>query len=101
VTVLSLGAVSLIASGITLGLALHDKSELDGHCPERRCPYSEHATLDRYDTMRLLSGLTLGAGIVGSAAGLILLFGSGDPEAEHASVQPLLAPGYVGVRGRL
>ncbi|MFI5309189.1 MAG: hypothetical protein ACHQ53_17670 [Polyangiales bacterium] len=101
VSVLSLGAAGLIVSGVTLGLALHDKSELDGQCPERRCPYSEHATLDRYNAMRLVSGLTLGAGLVATVSGLILLFGTGDPEAEHASVQPLLAPGFVGVRGQL
>jgi len=100
IAVLSAGAASLIVSGVTLGLALHDKSALDARCPDRHCPYSEHAVLDRYDTMRLVSGLTLAVGLVGAAAGLVMLVGD-DEESEHAAVQPVLAPGFVGMRGRL
>jgi hypothetical protein len=100
IAVLSAGAAGLIVSGVTFGLALHDKSALDARCPDRRCPYSEHALLDRYDNMRLVSGLTLAVGLVGAAAGLVMLVGEGE-ESEHAAVQPLLGPGFVGMRGRL
>jgi hypothetical protein len=98
---LSIGAAGLIASGVTFGLALHDKSKLDAHCDKRECPPTQHDTIGRYNTLRTVSGVTLGVGLVGAAAGVLLLLRSDEPSAaEHAGVQPLLAPGFVGARGR-
>lgn len=98
VIALSVGGASLIAAGITGGLALSQKSELDDACPDRRCPPAEHDLVERYDTLRLVSGVALAAGAAGVATAALLLL-SGDDEPER--VQALIAPGWVGVRGRL
>jgi tetratricopeptide (TPR) repeat protein len=97
----SIGAAGLITSGVTFGLALHDKSALDKACDDRHCPPSEHDTISRYDTLRVVSGVTLGVGLAGAAAGVILsLSDDGAAGAEHAGVAPLLGPGFIGARGR-
>jgi hypothetical protein len=99
---LSIGAAGLIASGVTFGLALHDKATLDERCHDRHCPPSQHDTIARYDTLRVVSGVTLGVGLAGAAAGVILLLSDdgGARPTEHAGVSPLLGPGFVGARGR-
>ncbi len=99
--VLSVGGASLVASAVTFGLALGQKSELDSRCPGRVCPPAEHGTVQHYDTLRALAGTTFGVGVAGAAVGLVLLLGGGHAGSEHASLQPLLGPGYAGVRGAL
>lgn len=97
----SVGAAGLIASGVTFGMALHDKNALDKVCDNRHCPANQHDTISRYDTMRVVSGVTLAVGLAGAATGVILLLGDdGGESAEHAGVTPLLGPGFVGARGR-
>jgi tetratricopeptide (TPR) repeat protein len=98
VVALSIGGAGLIASGVTFALALDKKSKLDDVCPDRRCPPPAHDDLEQYDLLRVVSGATLAAGVLGAVLGTYLLL---DEPGERATVQALIAPGWVGVRGRL
>lgn len=96
----SFGAASLVASGVSTVLALGQKSDLEGDCPNQACPPAVHDRVDRYDTLRIVSVATLAAGVIGVGLGVFLLLGS-DAEPEAAQVRATIAPGFVGVSGRL
>ena len=109
IVALSIGGAVLVVSGITLGLALADKSELDDGCPDRVCPADEpdlEDTRSRYQTLRIVSPVALGVGVVGAAVGVLLLL-SGEPAAnENASAaanapRAFLSADGLGVRGTL
>lgn len=98
ITSLVVGGAALIGSGVTAALALSEKSDLDAECRERRCPPEQHDGVDRYDTLRLVSGLTLVGGAVFAGLGAVLLLTSED---EPERVQAVVGPGYAGLSGRL
>lgn len=95
---LVVGGAALIGSGVTAALALSEKSDLDIACRERRCPPEQHDGVDRYDTLRLASGLTLLGGAIFAGLGAVLLLTS---EGEPERVQAVVGPGYAGLSGRL
>lgn len=95
---LSIGGAALIASGVTLALALSDKSELDDGCTKRVCPPALEDTRSRYQTLRIVSPVALGVGVLGAALGTVLLLSAGDDEAGE---QAWLVPEGLGVRGTL
>ncbi len=94
----SIGGAALLASGITLALALSDKAELDDGCPDRVCPPRLEDTRSRYQTLRIVSPVALGVGVIGAAIGAVLLL-SGGEDAEDE--QAWLVPDGLGVRGTL
>jgi tetratricopeptide (TPR) repeat protein len=94
----SIGGAALLASGITLGLALSDKGELDDGCPGRVCPPELEDTRSRYQTLRIVSPVALGVGVIGAAIGTLLLLSGGE---DRASEQAWLVPDGLGVRGTL
>jgi hypothetical protein len=101
---LSIGGAALIASGVTLALALSDKSDLDDGCPDRVCPPSLEDTRTRYQTLRVVSPIALGVGVVGVAVGVVLLLSGADGHDAQAGVgapRAWLVPGGLGVRGTL
>jgi hypothetical protein len=100
---LAAGGAGLAVSGVTLALALDDKAHLDDECPDRQCPPQAEDTRARYQTLRIVSPVALGAGVIGVTVGTILLLtgASGDREQAAAGLQPIVAPGYLGVGGRL
>lgn len=102
IVALSIGGAGLVAAGVTTILALGKKSDLEGACPDRRCPPSEHDRVESYDVLRITSGVALGVGLAGAAVGtLLLVTAGGEGEAERAQVSPVIGPAYFGVRGRL
>jgi hypothetical protein len=97
---LSLGAASLIASGVSTAIAIGQKSDLENDCPNQACPPPAYDHVDRYDTLRVISIATLAGGVLGVGLGLFLLLGS-DDTPEGSAVQATIAPGWVQVSGRL
>jgi hypothetical protein len=92
------GAATLLASGIVTAFAVKEKSALDEACPEQRCLPSNHDQVDRYDTLRMVAGVTFAIGLLGAGTGAYLLLGA---DERAAPVQAVLSPSFVGVRGRL
>jgi hypothetical protein len=99
---LGVGVASLIGFGVVSGLALSEKSKLDDRCGAHTCGPSHFDEVDRYDTLRTASTVTLIAGGVFAATGaVLLLMRHGDREREHARFTPLIGPGAIGLRGEL
>lgn len=102
IVALGLGGAGLVTFGVTGGLALGKKSDLDGNCPGRKCGPAYHSEVDSYDRLKLISTIGLISGVAFGAAGALLLLTAGhDAAGEHAGLVPVLAPGFAGVRGRL
>lgn len=77
------GGAALITGGIFGGLALSQKSDLDGACPDRKCGPDQHAANDSYQTKKLVSGVGLIAGAALVGAGVVLYFTAPTEGAEQ------------------
>ena len=94
------GGAALITGGIFGGLALSQKSDLDGECPDRKCGPAFHADNDAYGTKKTVSGVGLIAGAVLMGAGVVLYFTAPTPSGEQqARVGAFCNGQQLGVRG--
>lgn len=100
-TTLGLGAASLVGFAVVGSLALAQKSKLDDNCPNTSCSTAFRSDVDRYDTLRTLSTVTLIAGGALAATGVALLIARPSDRPDRARLVPFIAPGAVGVRGAL
>lgn len=100
-TSLGLGAVGLVGFAVVGSLALAQKSELDDRCPNTSCSPMYRHDVDRYDTLRTISTITLVAGASLTAVGAAFLILRPTERPERARVEPWIAPGAVGLRGEL
>jgi hypothetical protein len=97
---LGVGVASLIGFGVVSALALSEKSKLDDRCGSHSCGPTHFDEVDRYDSLRTASTVTLIAGGAFAAAGAVLLL-MRHGEREHAALTPLIGPGAIGLRGEL
>jgi hypothetical protein len=97
------GIAGLVGFGVTSGLAIADKGTLDDHCPNDTCGRVYRSTVERYDALRTASTLTLIAGGVFTVLGgtLLLARPSEHERVSQSTLEPILGPGSVGLRGRL
>ncbi len=94
------GGAALITGGIFGGLALSQKSDLDGECPDRQCAPAFHSANDSYDTKKLVSGVGLIAGAALLGAGVVLYFSAPTPSGEQQARLGAFCDGQqLGVRG--
>jgi len=95
---LGAGGVGLIVGGITGGMALGKKSDIDdnANCRDNRCAPSEADLVDSYNAMRTVSSVGFIAGGVLAATGVVLLVTA----PSGGSTQAFVGPQSVGVRGR-
>ncbi|MEY4575690.1 MAG: hypothetical protein RL701_393, partial [Pseudomonadota bacterium] len=101
---LTVGVASLAAFGVTGVLALSERGKLDDHCQDSRCPAQYESDIDRYNTLRTVSTVTLISGGVLAALGVTLLLAQPSGHADsgqQAKLQPLIGIGSIGVRGQL
>jgi hypothetical protein len=99
--VTGLGVASLAASGIFFALKGQAEQELDDGCLGTVCPDTLESTEQRGKTYALLSGVTLGVGIVGVGVGTVMLVSRGkSAPADNASVALQLSPSRVGISGQ-
>jgi hypothetical protein len=102
----SIGVASLAASGVFYLLRNDAEAELDRECLGRICPDTVESTQERGERYALLSGVTLGIGIVGVGTAVVMLLGrsGGDaaPTQQGWSVRvvPSRSAGSVAVGGR-
>jgi hypothetical protein len=95
------GAALLAGAAVTGSWALSLDAELARACSDGHCPESRGSDIDRLDTLAGLTNVTLGAGLVLTAAGVTMLVldgGSRRPATEDATVQVTLSPRFVGAR---
>jgi hypothetical protein len=96
------GALLVVSLGTGIS-AIMAQSDLAARCPGNRCTEEAWSDVDRYDALRWTAGVSLFAGaiIAGGGVALVLLDpeSASEPATKQASVEPLLGPGFVGVRG--
>jgi hypothetical protein len=93
-----LGAAGLAVGAVLGAIVLDEESDLEARCPDRRCPPEAHDDAKSFDGKRIGSTVGFIAGGVFAAAGVtILLLAPGGPA--EVAVQPLVGPGFVGLRG--
>jgi tetratricopeptide (TPR) repeat protein len=107
---LSVGAAGLVGFGVVSALALMEQHKLNDRCPDSNCGPAHFSELDRYDALKTASTAALiGGGAFVLLGGALLLFQSereparaktdGDPK--RASIEPMIGPGSLGLRGSL
>lgn len=101
---LGVGGAGLLGGGAAGVVAYTKSKDLDDACPTRdRCSPNLQDDIDSYDRWRIATGVGLGIGVVGLAAGAYLYFTDpvpGDAALDSASILPLVSHDTLGVWGR-
>lgn len=102
-TAVGTGGALLVVSLGTGVSAIMAESDLSARCPESRCTDEAWSDVDRYDALRWTAGISLFAGAIIAGGGVALVLfdpDTGDgPKTKQGSIEPVLAPGFAGVRG--
>ena len=94
------GGAALVTGGIFGGLALSQKSDLDGECPNRQCGPAFHSANDSYGTKKIVAGVGLIAGGALLGAGVVLYFTAPSPSGEQQARLGAFYDGQqLGLRG--
>jgi hypothetical protein len=97
------GGALLIGGVITGAIALDRAGELRDRCPTNPCAPENESLADEANALATASTTLFVVGGVTTAVGLgWLIYGlvSDESTAEHTALTPVLAPGFMGVRGR-
>jgi hypothetical protein len=71
---LGVGAVGFVAAGVTGGLVLSTRSQVDGLCPDGRClNMTDYGVVERGRGLLVANAVAWGVGIAGAGAGTALL----------------------------
>jgi len=96
------GGASIVAGGVTGGLALRKRSDLKSECHGEICGSASAKKISTYHLYGTVSPIAFGLGAVGLTTGLVLLLTEPDTE-DHAEsrpqVRPLVGLGLVGAEG--
>ncbi len=95
-----LGAVSLVAGGVFVGLTAKEKGTLDEHCPDKRCDPEGLDASSRAQTYAWTANATVGAGAMLAGIGLIWLFTGNSSEEPSTSVGVAPTEGGAALFGR-
>ena len=100
---LGLGGAGLALGAATGVVAMGKIDALKTACPTGKCPASAQPDIDSYHLMGALSTVGFTIGVVGGAAGAVLLIlapkSSAAKPHKDATVEPLVGPGFLGARG--
>ncbi len=100
--VLGVGGAGLLAGGITGAMALKKRADLRSECVDSVCRSSSAKKISTYHTYGTISAATLGVGVLGVGAGVVLLLTEPKQETpSDAQLQwrPLIGLGVVGAEG--
>lgn len=100
---LGVGGVGLAVGSVTGFLVLGKRSDLDLVCEDGVCPRSAESDLNTYNTLGIVSGVSLAVGLAGAVTGVVTLLTQTDsapanPESS-ARLRLDLGPGRVGLHG--
>ncbi|TKC95262.1 hypothetical protein [Polyangium fumosum] len=108
VVLASLGAAGLVAFGVTGGMAVANKSEVEAGCKNLRCNEAGYDAVLRGRTFSTVATVGLGVGVVGLGAGITMILLGGSKEKSDAAQKRALdallidaGPGgaYLGAKG--
>lgn len=95
-----------IGVGVAMGvLAMQKADELHAACPVREqcAPENEELESDALLFGNISTGAFIGGGVIAATSVVLLILRPGggpvEPDEAAASITPLIAPGYIGVRG--
>lgn len=105
---LGLGGAALVLGAATGIVTLSRAAALDEECPGKQCSAEQEEELESAKTLGHVSTASFVVGGVGVTAGLIVLLitigdddtASSPPAPGGVSAQPLIGPGFIGLRGR-
>lgn len=97
---LGVGGAALVAGGITAILVGSSKSNLEPSCRDDVCDPAKQSEIERYNTLRQVSGVGLIAGAVLAGTGLTLLLTAPSARQKARVTEIYLAGSAVAVRGR-
>lgn len=94
----------IAGSGAAVGtlsglLAVQKASELDGDCPDNRCPPDSHGDLDNGRMFGTVSTVAFGVAAVGLTVGIVGLATQDDEPEPAPAVSPFVGLGTAGMRG--
>ena len=99
----ALGGAGLIVGIATGAAALSQTSTLEEECGGTTCPTSRQAEHDSINTLANVSNVAFILGAIGAGVGLtaLVLDMQSDDAGDDAPValQPILGPGFVGLKG--
>lgn len=102
----AVGGAGLVVGGVTGGMALHRRSELESVCSGGTCPPSERDAIETYHALGVASGIGFGVAVLGIGTGITLLLtepneGPRDSaRKQRTGLAPYVGLGTVGVSGR-
>jgi hypothetical protein len=98
---LGLGAAGLGVGVVTGLLATSKHSKAEEGCPDGKCPEGSQAAddLEAFRSLRTVSTLGYGIGVIGVAAGITLLL-TAPARPETAGLSPFIGVGSAGLAGR-
>jgi hypothetical protein len=92
------GGAALLTSAVSFGLAVERKLVVDKHCPRDDCDETGAAAARSGRDFVTVSLISLAVGVVGSAAGLYLLWTAPDADSASLGAAPWLSGDVVGAR---
>jgi hypothetical protein len=91
------GTAVLAGGGVFGYLALNEKKDLDGKCPNNVCVSSSKGTLDSANRDATISTILVGSGAAALAVGAVLFFTSGPSRSEEHPPVAFHPRAYVGL----
>jgi len=93
------GGAGLLTGTITHFMAKGKEGDLDDVCENEVCPTKAQGDIDSYNTLTTVAPIGMVVGVVGVAAGAVLLLTAPGDSPESPSVAAYVGPGSVGVKG--
>ncbi|HEU4409858.1 MAG TPA: hypothetical protein VFS43_31685 [Polyangiaceae bacterium] len=96
---LGLGGVGLAVGAVAGVLMVGKKGDLEDGCPGGGCPPERHGDVDAFRTLRTVSNVGYGVGLLGVGAGVVLLLTAPSAPPRGAWLRPWVGLGAAGVAG--
>lgn len=95
-----IGLAGFIAFGVTGGVIAANDGTIKANCPDKRCNEQGFSALETSRSLFTVNAIGLGLGAAGVAAGALLIFVFGPPQAQArtVAVSAAVAPDSAGVR---
>ncbi len=95
----AVAGVGAVVGGITGGISLSQASDLKDQCPNDGCTQDKSEDIDSMMALGHVSTASFIIGGVGAGVAVVALLVGGSDESESGSMQPMVGPGYLGMRG--
>ncbi|NUP13396.1 MAG: hypothetical protein HOW73_45740 [Polyangiaceae bacterium] len=110
IVLFSVGGAATVVGAVTGGLSLAKVSELEERCVDGHCPASDQDEADFAEALGTTSTVTFAVAGAAVVTGIVLAVvrpggssantGAAATSAKSIVIDPVVAPGFIGVRGR-